>query len=91
MYNRWMQRNKILEGSKMYAIFQKIITFAILLAVFVCLPFVQGPTMILAPYGLGASIQFWTKLMEASPEEKKVLLSDVECGMKSCPDTHEVR
>ncbi|MDD5007788.1 MAG: 4Fe-4S binding protein [Syntrophorhabdaceae bacterium] len=32
----------------------------------------------LEPYGLGASIQFWTKLMDASPEEKKVLLRDVE-------------
>lgn len=32
----------------------------------------------LEPYGLGASIQFWTKLMEASPEDKKALLRDVE-------------
>jgi len=32
----------------------------------------------LEPYGLGASIQFWTKLVEASLEEKKALLREVE-------------
>lgn len=32
----------------------------------------------LEPYGLGASIRFWTKVMDASPDEQKTLLKDVE-------------
>ena len=32
----------------------------------------------LEPYGLGASIRFWTKLVDAKPEEKKAMLWDVE-------------
>ena len=32
----------------------------------------------LEPYGLGANIRFWTKLVDASPEEKKAMLKDVE-------------
>jgi len=33
---------------------------------------------VLEPYGLGASIRFWTKLVDASPEEKKTMLKDIE-------------
>lgn len=32
----------------------------------------------LEPYGLGASIRFWTKVMESSPEEQRTMLKDVE-------------
>ncbi len=33
---------------------------------------------VLEPYGLGANIRFWTKLVDASPEEKKTMLKDIE-------------
>jgi epoxyqueuosine reductase QueG len=33
---------------------------------------------VLEPYGLGANIRFWTKLMDSSPEEQKTMLKDVE-------------
>lgn len=33
---------------------------------------------VLEPYGLGANIRFWTKLVDVSPEEKKTMFKDVE-------------